>query len=208
MYNKVVRYMYKNYYRSLCLWAAFFIRKNCVKNNGGINLKLELIRANEEMEEQYYDFINEWTEHNEEIVPYAARLLDMDYKSWLEYTYKMEHKDTCLSNWVPAHTYFLVLENKKIIGAVNIRHYLNDYLLNFGGHIGYGIRPSERKKGYASLMLAMALPIAKKFGINRVLVTCDKRNLGSAKTIIKNGGVLENEVIEDGEVVQRYWVQL
>ncbi|MBV7274292.1 GNAT family N-acetyltransferase [Clostridiaceae bacterium UIB06] len=89
-----------------------------------------------------------------------------------------------------------------------MNHYLNDYLLNFGGHIEYGIRPSERKKGYASIMLAMALPIAKKLEINKVLITCDKRNLDSVKTIIKNGGVLENEVIEDGEIVQRYWVQL
>lgn len=178
------------------------------KSQGGIVLKLELIRASYEMEEQYYDFANEWKEHNEEIVPYAARLLDMDYKSWLEHTYKIESKDTCPSHLVPAHTYFLVLENKRIIGAVNIRHYLNDYLLNFGGHIGYGIRPSERRKGYAALMLSLALPIAKNLGINKALITCNKNNPGSAKTIINNGGVLENEVIEGSEVTQRYWIEL
>lgn len=171
-------------------------------------MKLELLRANNEMEEQYYDFINEWENCGEEIVPYAARLLDMDYKSWLEHTYKMENKDTCPAHLVPAHTYFLVLENKRIVGAINIRHYLNDYLFNFGGHIGYGIRPSERKKGYAALMLSMALPIAKELGINKALITCDKNNAGSAKTIINNGGVLENEVIEDGEITQRYWIEL
>ena len=178
------------------------------KSQGGIVLKLELIRASYEMEEQYYDFANEWKEHNEEIVPYAARLLDMDYKSWLEHTYKIESKDTCPSHLVPAHTYFLVLENKRIIGAVNIRHYLNDYLLNFGGHIGYGIRPSERRKGYAALMLSLALPIAKNLGINKALITCNKNNPGSAKTIINNGGVLENEVIEGNEITQRYWIEL
>jgi predicted acetyltransferase len=171
-------------------------------------MKLELLRANNEMEEQYYDFINEWDNSGEAIVPYAARLLDMDYKSWLTHTYKMESKDTCPAHLVPAHTYFLVLENKRIIGAINIRHYLNDYLLNFGGHIGYGIRPSERKKGYASLMLSMALPIAKELEISKALITCDKNNAGSAKTIINNGGVLENEVIEEGEITQRYWIEL
>ena len=171
-------------------------------------MKLELKRANHEMEAQYYDFINEWKEYNEEIVPYAARLLDMDYNSWLEHTYKMENKDTCSTDWVPAHTYFLVLENKRIIGAVNIRHSLNDYLLKFGGHIGYGIRPSERKKGYATLMLSLALPIAKELGINKALITCNKNNIGSAKTIISNGGILENEVIEATEITQRYWINI
>ena len=160
------------------------------------------------MEEQYYDFINEWARHNEPIVPYAARLLDMDYKSWLEHTYKIESKDTCPSHLVSAHTYFLVSEDKTIIGAINIRHYLNDYLLNFGGHIGYGIRPSQRKKGYASLMLSLALPIAKKLGINTALITCDRNNIGSAKTIMKNGGVLENEVMGEGEVTQRYLINI
>lgn len=171
-------------------------------------MKIELIRANEEMEELYYDFINEWENNGEAIVPYAVRLIDMDYKAWLEYTYKIENKDTCPSHLVPAHTYFLVLENKRILGAINIRHCLNDYLFNYGGHIGYGIRPSERKKGYASLMLSMALPIAKELGIHKTLITCDKNNMGSAKTIIKNGGVLENEVMEEGEITQRYWIEI
>jgi predicted acetyltransferase len=78
----------------------------------------------------------------------------------------------------------------------------------YSSHIGYGIRPSERKKGYAALMLSMALPIAKELGISKALITCDRDNLGSAKTIIKNGGVLENEVQEEERVTQRYWVEL
>ena len=178
------------------------------KKHGGINLKLKLITANDEMEEQYYDFINEWEKCGEAIVPYSSRLIDMNYKSWLEYTHKIEVQDTCPSHLVPAHTYFLISENKKIIGAINIRHRLNDYLFKFGGHIGYGIRPSERRKGYASLMLSMALPIAKELGINKVLITCDKNNIGSAKIIINNGGFLENEVKEDEEITQRYWIEV
>ena len=160
------------------------------------------------MEEQHYDFINEWENKGEEIVPYSARLLDMSYEAWLDYTYKIENKDSCPPHLVPAHTYFLSDENKRILGAINIRHYLNDYLFNYGGHIGYGIRPSERKKGYASLMLSMALPIAKELGINKILITCDKNNAGSAKTIINNGGILENEVLNDREITQRYWIEV
>lgn len=95
---------------------------------------------------------------------------------------------------------------KLFVGAVNIRHYLNEGLRRTGGHIGDGIRPGERRKGYATAMLALALKECKKLGIDRVLVCCDKDNIGSAKAIVKNGGVLENEVEEDGHVVQRYWI--
>lgn len=80
-------------------------------------------------------------------------------------------------------------------------------LLN-GGHIGDGIRPSERKKGYATKMIALALLECKKLGINKVLMVCDKNNIGSAKSIINNGGVLENEVVVQGIVNQRYWITL
>ena len=171
-------------------------------------MKLELLRANNEMKEQHHDFISEWENKGEDMTPYSVRLLDMSYEAWLDYTEKIENKDTCPPHLVPAHTYLLTDENKRILGAINVRHYLNDYLFNVGGHIGYGIRPSERKKGYASLMLSMALPIAKELGINKILITCDKSNLGSAKTIISNGGILENEVFIDGETIQRYWIEV
>ena len=105
-----------------------------------------------------------------------------------------------------AHVLFLTDETGKILGAVNIRHELNSELLKSGGHIGYGIRPFERRKGYAVRMLALALPIAEQLGITRALVTCDKANIASAKTILHNGGVLENELALDGKIVQRYWI--
>ena len=95
-----------------------------------------------------------------------------------------------------------------MVGAVNIRHYLNDYLLRCGGHIGDGIRPSERRKGYATAMIGLALEECRRLGIDRVLLVCDKRNIGSAKSIINNGGRLENEVEEDGKIMQRYWIEL
>ncbi|MBR2950061.1 MAG: GNAT family N-acetyltransferase [Lachnospiraceae bacterium] len=85
----------------------------------------------------------------------------------------------------------------------------NDYLFRCGGHIGDGIRPSERGKGYATEMIRLSLPECKKAGIDRVLMVCDKTNIASAKTIIKNGGILENEVLDaDGTINQRYWIDL
>lgn len=164
------------------------------------------MRPSIDLKSQFLDFVKDWENNNEKIVPYSARLLDMNYEEWLDNTHKSENKETCLANFVPAHTYFLTSEDNRIVGAINIRHYLNDHLLKVGGNIGYGVRPSERKKGYASLMLNLGLDIAKELGINRVLVTCNKTNIASAKTIMKNGGVLENEVLDDGELVQRYWI--
>lgn len=95
-----------------------------------------------------------------------------------------------------------------MVGAVNIRHDLNEYLLKYGGHIGDGVRPSERRKGYATKMINLALKECKKLKIKRVLLVCDKNNIGSAKSIINNGGILENEDINDDKIIQGYWIDL
>ena len=111
--------------------------------------------------------------------------------------------------WIPDTTLFCLDKDRNIfVGAVNIRHYLNEDLMRNGGHIGDGIRPSERRKGYATAMIALALEECKKLGINRVLMCCDKENIGSAKSIIRNGGVLQNEIADDNHIAQRYWIQL
>jgi len=94
----------------------------------------------------------------------------------------------------------------KIVGMANIRHYLNDFLLRHGGHIGYCILPEERRKGYSTRQCALALEYLKTLNVDKVLITCNKKNMASAKTIINNGGVLENEFDEDGVIVQRYWI--
>lgn len=170
-----------------------------------MNIKLE--KPALEMEADYMRFAQEWQNAGEEIIPYSVRLLGNSYSKWLENTSKFEYSETCPDGFVPASTYFL-MRNTRILGAINIRHCLNDYLFNYGGHIGYGIRPSEREKGYATRMLSMALPLVKQLGVTRVLITCDQENIASAKTIKANGGVLENEVIEDNSITQRYWIEL
>ena len=111
---------------------------------------------------------------------------------------------------VPDSVFFLLdTERDRLLGAINIRHYLNDDLRKEGGHIGDGIRPSERRKGYATEMIRLALIECRKLGIDKVLMTCDKDNIGSAKAIINNGGILENEFINsDGEIEQRYWITI
>ncbi|REB05253.1 GNAT family N-acetyltransferase [Sporosarcina sp. BI001-red] len=90
---------------------------------------------------------------------------------------------------------------------IDIRHGLNEYLHQVGGHIGYGIRPSERQRGYATWMLAEALKVTDSLGITSVLVTCNDDNIGSAKTIQNNGGEEDVSVTEeDGTVVRRFWI--
>lgn len=167
---------------------------------------LKLIRPTLELEEQYNDYMEEWEHEGGKVVPYASRRNGFTYSQLLSYWNEQATDKAREEGFVPASLYFLVDENNRIYGAVHIRHELNDYLLNYGGHIGYGVRPSERRKGFATKMLSLALPIAKELGINRALITCDKKNKGSAKTIKNNGGVLENEVVEYAEVTQRYWI--
>ncbi|MCL2495651.1 MAG: GNAT family N-acetyltransferase [Oscillospiraceae bacterium] len=112
---------------------------------------------------------------------------------------------------VPITLYFLMRgDSPKIIGFTDIRHRLNDFLLNdLGGHAGYVIAPSERRKGYATEQLRLALEICREMGINPVLVPCHKDNIASARVIQKNGGVLEDERVSgEGKVFQRYWVEV
>ncbi len=103
--------------------------------------------------------------------------------------------------YVPC-TYLWIAQGDTILGSLAIRHELNDYLFNEGGHIGYSVRPSARRKGHATAALAQALPVAKALGISRVLVTCLEGNAGSRGTIEKNRGVYEDT--RNG--TRRYWI--
>lgn len=154
----------------------------------------------------YFAFVQDWDAQGEQIIPYAARLLDWTYEEWLDATETIKIRPP--TGFVCAHTFFSLNEKGDIVGAINIRHTLNDHLRNYGGHIGYGVRPSMRRKGYATAMLREGLEEAKKLGINRVLVCCNAENTASSRTIERCGGVLEN-VAPDPEcdhLVKRYWI--
>lgn len=107
--------------------------------------------------------------------------------------------------------YFTIRESdNKIIGMVNIRHYLNDYLRKFGGHIGYGIRPTERRKGYNKIQLYLTLLKAQKLGLYKVMLGCSVDNLGSDKTIKALGGILERCELDesDNTMTNVYWINV
>ncbi|WP_354182383.1 GNAT family N-acetyltransferase [Arthrobacter sp. UYP6] len=103
--------------------------------------------------------------------------------------------------YVPC-TYLWIVEDETVVGSLAIRHELNDFLLHKGGHIGYSVRPSARRRGHAAQALKNALPVALELGISPVLLTCDEDNTASRATIEKNGGVLED--IRHGK--RRYWI--
>ncbi|MFJ3956290.1 GNAT family N-acetyltransferase [Arthrobacter sp. NPDC090010] len=108
---------------------------------------------------------------------------------------------TCSYRWM--------VDGDEYLGSIALRHDLNDYLLNYGGHIGYGVRPSARRQGHASQALAEILPVAIEQGLERVLVTCVESNEGSRRTIERQGGVLEDiRPQEHAEPVRRYWIEL
>lgn len=161
------------------------------------------------LERKYYpllvDMMDEWTKSGERIIPYAIR--KNDYKDYDSYLEGLDNPGS--DGWVPDSTYFCLDEERNIfVGAVNIRHYLNESLLFDGGHIGDGVRPSERGKGIGTKMIALALEKCRSLGMDKVLMVCNKSNVASAKTIINNGGVLENEIDVNGAIDQRYWIEL
>ena len=132
-----------------------------------------------------------------------------DPAEWLNHVRSLEKKETCPAHLVTA-TLFVAKRagDGRIVGMIDLRHTLNDFLAEYGGHIGYSVRPEERRKGYAKEMLRLVMQEARKRGIPRVLVTCDDDNLASARTIEANGGVFERNATLDGETLRRYWIEL
>jgi predicted acetyltransferase len=111
---------------------------------------------------------------------------------------------------VPSNTYWLVGGGRRVLGVTTLRHQLNSWLMQEGGHIGYNIRPAERRKGYGTLILKLCLEKARLRGLRRALVTCDTDNIASAKIIRKNGGQFDGEATSpvSGKAVSRYWIDL
>ena len=135
---------------------------------------------------------------------------ELTVPQWLELLEKKSRPETCPEGLVPDSSFLCVRRaDDRLIGMINIRHTLNDYLREFGGHVGYAIRPSERGKGYAISQLRLGLEKCRTLGINRVLVTCRDDNEGSRRTILKGGGVYEDtREREDGKRFERYWIEL
>lgn len=171
----------------------------------------KLVYPTKEYEKKAKEYIQEFYEYESEINGTGGLQRYNNYDEWLLKVEKGSDLLNIPEDKVPANTYFFIrASDSKILGMINIRHRLNDFLLNEGGHIGYSIRPTERKNGYATIMLRLGLEKCRELKLENVLVTCDKINVASAKVIQNNSGILENEVYSEtlSEVIQRYWINL
>ncbi|CAM4000128.1 GNAT family N-acetyltransferase [Lederbergia lenta] len=170
--------------------------------------QLYLTKPTVDLKMEYLSFYNEWVASGENMIPWVIEKDPSNFKGFVKYLIDNENGVNLPKGWVSDSTYWLLNEERRLIGAVNIRHHLTDLLLKRGGHIGYGIRPSDRRKGYATKLLALSIDKAKELGIRKILVVCDKDNIGSLKTIIKNNGFPDTDFIEgDGNIIKRFWIE-
>ncbi len=131
-------------------------------------------------------------------------------EEWLDYLRLLKNTGTCPDGSVPSDTYLAVRKSDgRLVGITDLRHSLDTSLLKeWGGHIGYSVRPCERGKGYATEMLRMNLENCRRLGLKKVMITCYDDNIASEKVIILNGGRFEKTVKADGRTVKRYWIDL
>lgn len=169
---------------------------------------LKLVKPTIDLKDEYISFYQDWKEAGGEMVPWVISKDPADFRAMLNFLSNQENGINLPEGWVPDSTFWLVNEYNQILGAVNIRHRLSPFLRQAGGHIGYGIAPSEREKGYAKSLLKLALVEAGKLGIDEVLVVCDEENIASERTILRNGGARDEDFVEEnGHVIKRFWIK-
>lgn len=173
--------------------------------------ELKLVFPTEIYKKQVEEYLKEHFENDEYILNGDGGLDEIkNFEKWLQKIKNDILEENIETDRVPSTLFLGVRKiDNKVIGTIQIRHKLNEKLLKHGGHIGDGVRPSERRKGYATEMIRLALEECKKMGIDKVLMACNEDNVGSRKSIQNNGGVLENEDIdENGKKFQRFWITL
>jgi len=174
---------------------------------------------------EHLDLVEACEAHLEAFLDFARELLPVEENPWMRQRLAevLENPQAVLrrqrddargrnlpDGYVPTTTYWLLRGRQKVVARSSLRHRLTEHLAYEGGHIGYGVRPSERGKGYGTAVCRLTLEKARALGLPRVLITCDADNPASARIIEKNGGVLENVVRsrQTGKMKRRYWIDL
>lgn len=174
---------------------------------------MELRLVSEKYSDDILDYVQEFKleqgVNEKPIICGSSSIGHYTLENWFEKVENEKDPKKLLPGYVVA-TQYLAYENNRLVGMIQLRHELNDYLFNFGGNIGYSIRQSERRKGYGKKMLQLVLDKARELALDKVLITCKKDNEASRKTILSCGGIFENEVYDtsDNALMQRYWIEL
>lgn len=170
---------------------------------------LRLERPTAKYEQQVMSYREEMLQNGDSFDGCAGLEKVTSYAEWMDFENRLKKQGRAPSE------VFLAVRNAddRVVGIIDYRHPLSDFLLRYGGNIGYSVRPAERRQGYATAMLRLVLPVCRDYGETRVLVCCDPDNVGSRKTILSNGGVMENEVqdpsgLTESGIIQRYWISL
>jgi len=153
----------------------------------------DAIAAHEELAREEFDFLLDWRR-------------DLPWSAYLHYLEQVRLGVDVPADRVPA-TFLVAQLGPDLVGRVSIRHELNAFLRDVGGHIGFGVRPEHRRRGHAGKILRQALVVARAVGVDAVLVTCEEDNIGSATVIERAGGVLEDAgIAPNGKRMRRYWI--
>lgn len=169
---------------------------------------ITLKRPAKENESEALAFKQEFIDYGTPIINGSELLDQMDsYDEWLRSVTDNTSSDTVNPSWVVTDTYFAFDDNDRLVGIIDLRHELNDFLKDFG-HSGYSVRPSERRKGYATQMLHLIVQRAGEIGMSRLQLGVEKDNEPSIKTIIKNGGIYERSFAFEGEEADIYMIDV
>lgn len=184
-------------------------------NNNNLMETFYLETPSLDRKNEIIDYINEFVEHKSDINGTGSldKILDgYTFEQALESCLNMQYEEYVKKfGRCPGKTFLLIRKNdNKIIGTINVRWNLTEKVKQFGGNIGYGIRPTERRKGYNKMNLYLGLIEAKKIGLDKVMLDCDVENLGSSKTMEALGGKLERTEIDpyDGILTSVYWINV
>ncbi len=185
-----------------------------IYNKKGTEMKREvciLMKVSSEYAEEIKEYRKEFLNAGDSMDGCGSLRTISDPYEYIQKCKDYESPETLPRDKVLATQFLFVRKNdNRLLGMIQVRHYFNDYLSKFGGHIGYSVRPSERRRGYGKEMLKQTLPYCKELGLDRVLITCFEDNIASEKTILANGGTYDSTIYEPDEKVhfKRFWIEL